>query len=294
MKKSTSIIALLISLSLIILLVQCDKAKDASPSTSASFTASVDGTSWAATTTTAFVTNGVMSISGTSTGNDVITITLIGATTGKYTLTQTPGHAVTYYNISSPGSSFITNSNSQGGGVVNVTEINLKDSTLTGDFSVNLYSATTGETKKVIENGKFTSIKFKNKLPIPNSKDYFSVKIDGASWTPASISGAKVAGNTANTFNIHLSGTDSSEKQTVFIKFPDFITPDTYPIKFDGTYSGVYSLSSSESLAGNSGKLIITKHDVLTKWIEGTFSFEASSGTKKASLTEGTFGVSYK
>lgn len=294
MKKSTSIIALLISVSLIILLVQCDKAKDASPSTSTStsFTASIDGTSWSAATTTitAFVANGLTSISGTGTGNDVITITLEGTTTGKYTLTQTSVHAVTLYNTSNPGgSSFITKSNSQGGGVVNITEINLKDSTLTGDFSVNLYSAATGATKKVIENGKFTSIKFKNKLPVPKLNDYFSMKIDGTSWTPASITGNAVFGN------IHLSGTDSSNR-TIFIKVPDSIQPGTYSIETAGTYSGVYSLSTTEHLAGNSGKIIITKHDVsvFPKRIEGTFSFEAASGTKKASLTEGTFGVSYK
>jgi hypothetical protein len=258
--------------------------------------AKIDGVQWVADKATgAARMNGLISIAGLSIDKKTIVMTLQDSGVHQYTLYYDGPLNVGAFQDSSLQdiSAFATNqgsSASESGGTVNITSIDEVNKKISGTFSFKT-KRMVDETYRNITEGSFTNLSYSTSLPPANSTDTFKVKIDGAAFTPAAISGISVMGN------IMLSGTDATGVKGVSLTFPSTITPGAYTLDFLGlTYIGQYNIDMNTFLVAQSGTLTILEHNTATKRIRGTFSFSASelTGTKTAELTEGSFSVTYQ
>ena len=122
--------------------------KNGGNNTTGDFRAKIDGVQWIAAdnTKSASILNGIINITGVSSDNKMITITLVAQTTGTYPVdVNAPGIAA--YNEITNGSvtaSYATNESSDpalSGGSVTITEIDQNQKTISGTFHFNGYDA---------------------------------------------------------------------------------------------------------------------------------------------------------
>ncbi|HEX4850898.1 MAG TPA: DUF6252 family protein, partial [Puia sp.] len=179
------------------------------------FRAKIDGTNWQATTTTegASIIAGVINVTGISTDNKMITMTVVGESVGTYPL---GGNNLSFgaYNELSNGTitnSYSTNQSadtSQGGGSITITQIDSINKTISGTFYFTGYDQT-DSLKKVITEGVFNKIPYTASLPPASSTDTFKVVIDGTPWTAPSIVKQTVAGQ------LYIAGSELNASKTV-------------------------------------------------------------------------------
>jgi len=131
--------------------------KDSSTSITAKMSASIDGASWSAATTSA--TDGTaFSISGVSASGTVITISIYdNLKVGTFTLSKYSFGVATYLENDF---GYTTNATSEAGGDLIITDVNSTVHTLTGTFSFDVVGLTNGE-KKSITNGVFSNVSYK-------------------------------------------------------------------------------------------------------------------------------------
>ena len=259
------------------------------------FRATIDGVNWVATDATinVLVLNGAINITGTSSDNKAITISLLAQDPGTYILDANSLGIATLDEAGSGGPvSFTTQSGdtSQAGGTVVITEIDNINKTITGTFSFKVYDPASGVTK-VIAEGVFDHLPFSNMLPPRNSTDTFSVKIAGTQFVASSIAATNVSGS------IFVQGASSDGSNFVGLLMPQNVQPGSYTLDFNGgQYIGQYSPDPSTILISQgNGTLTIIDNNTSTKRITGTFSFVASdvTQTQSVNLTEGYFSVGY-
>lgn len=265
----------------------------------ANFTAQIDGVHWQSATATeqATIVQGLINITGISTDNQEISMTLSGTGTGTYYLNQRSPSLATYANIDS---SFIyaytTNEapdTAQAGGQVTITEIDQANQTISGNFSFNVYRAVDG-TQKTITQGVFTRLSYSTSLPTTTNGDTLTATIDAKAWVGKSIQAAVNGGE------LTIVGSSADGTQSVGLLMPSNTTPGTYPL--DGTnpsFLGVYTVlvnSNTTGLVSVSGQVIVTSNNTTTSRITGTFTFSASDPTNPTQVhyvTTGYFSVYY-
>ena len=265
----------------------------------ANFTAQVDGVHWQSATSTeqATMIQGLTNITGISTDNLEISMTLAGTGTGTYYLDQRSPSLATYANIdSSFVYAFSTNSapdTAQAGGVVTITEIDQTGQTISGTFSFNAYRTIDG-TQKSITQGIFTKLPFTASLPTTTNGDTLTATIDAKPWVGKSIQAAVNAGE------LTIVGSSADGSQSVGLLMPANTTPGTYPL--DGTNPSslaVYTVlanANTTGLVSISGQVVVTQNNTTTSRITGTFSFTAADPTNPTSqhyVTTGVFSVYY-
>ena len=96
---------------------------------------------------------------------------------------------------------------------------------------------------------------------------------------------------------IAIIGTAAEGIPSVALYLPKDITAGTYDLGTPGfaDYGAQYNIDDMTFLGAENGQVTVTKHDKGVKIIEGAFFFEGTelTGNAKASLTEGSFMVSY-
>jgi len=264
---------------------------------SGDFRAKIDGVQWVAADNakSATLLSGVIYITGVSSDNKVITITLFGQTTGTYPLDQNSTGIAAYNEITNGivTSSFATNESSdpsKASGSVTITEIDATNKTITGTFYFNGYDANAG-TGKVITEGVFNKLPYGTTLPPAKITDTFKVKIGGVDFSASSIAAPIVSGQ------LFVQGAASDGSNFVGLYMPQNVSPGTYTLDFfGGTFIGEYSPDANTTLVSQgNGTLTILENNSTTKRIKGNFSFVASNvaQTQSAQLTEGYFSVGY-
>ncbi|MDW7691230.1 DUF6252 family protein [Flammeovirgaceae bacterium SG7u.111] len=233
----------------------------------------------------ATINNGFTNITGRTDDGQVITITLSDDNTGVYTLEQSSVH-VAAYTEQIGANAHTTNGSATAGGTVEITAIDKTEGWISGTFSFTLVRAIDNSTVSVT-NGTI------NKVLIGTASgggsNSFSLKVDGTDWTATSAIAYVALGT------LQISATSNDNNKTFSLSMPPTITPGTYDIESFGDYSAQYNIGTSVFLTADQGKLIISKHDIQNRTIEGTFNFEASEliGSNTASITEGSFSVNY-
>ena len=263
------------------------------------FTAQVDGVHWqsAITTEQATIAQGLINITGISTNNLEISMTLSGTGTGTYYLSQRSASLATYADIdSSFVYAFTTNEapdTAQAGGQVTVTEIDQANQTISGNFAFSAYRAVDG-TQKTITQGVFTKIPYTLGLSTTTNGDTLNASIDAKPWVGKSIQAAVNAGE------LTIVGSSADGSQSVGLLMPANTTPGTYPL--DGTdpsYLGVYTVlanATTTGLVSISGQVTITSNNTTTSRITGTFTFVAADPSNPSNVhyvTTGVFSVYY-
>ena len=264
-----------------------------------SFTAKIDGTPWVANRFAqgARISN-TLNISGLGLDKKFITISVKDSGVHQYTLAwdNTSGGAGGFMDSTlADVTAFTSNAGltpAEGGGTLNITSIDEVNKKMSGTFSFKA-KRSTDDTYRDITEGVFTNIPYISTLPPGNSTDTFNVKIDGAAFVPASVSGLGVA----ILSNIVVQGNDATGTKTVAVYFPNDLTPGVYEISGIGDlYYGQYNVNASTFLISSTGTLEILFHNPATRRIRGRFSFTASpltGGPPIAQLTEGYFAVTY-
>jgi hypothetical protein len=265
---------------------------------SGDFRAQINGVQWIAASATkgASLLSGLINITGISSDNKQLSITLTDTVIGVYTLNQTSSSYAAYAdNDSSDIYAFSSNQGSdttQAGGQVIITGIDPVNKTLTGTFSFKVFRDIDGH-QKTITNGVFYKLPYVSTLPAASTTDTMNCKIDGAPWVGQSISAQSVGGQLAITGS-HLDGT-----QTVGLIMPSNITAGPpYTLSVTSTnYIGLYSPTPTVALGSSSGTLTILSNNTTTQRIRGNFQFRASNPlggtTPPHDLLSGFFSVYY-
>jgi hypothetical protein len=133
--------------------------------------------------------------------------------------------------------------------------------------------------------------------PITTYTNSFSYKFNGVAQTVNSITAAKLV--TLDTV-LAIIGMSNSPNQSLLLTLDPNAAVGTFPLTFFGDYGIQHTnnttLLSMGSVDGGGGNVVITKHDMSSKIIEGTFSSPIQdnlSPTVTGSITEGVFKVKY-
>lgn len=261
--------------------------------------ATINGKPWVADKVTAAARmQGLISIIGVSTDRKTVTMTLTDSGVHRYILSDVTMNAAAHIDSTEAnGFAYTTNQGvypTQAGGEVNITAIDTAKKTISGTFAFKVFREMDGA-GKTITAGSFTNLAYSTTLPPSSVKDTFRVKIDGAAWTPASITGMAVP--LMN--QIAVNATTSNGSKTVGLVFPSAITPGSYTLDlFGATYIGLYNPDTdpNHSKGSVSGMLQILEHNTTTHRIRGNFNFrgeELLNSQNFANLTEGYFSVTY-
>lgn len=247
--------------------------------------AKVYGKEWNTLTCQALWLNKSISISGIASDGSSVVISLNDTIEKEYTIVNqtsldqstaayTPKDSVTYTTVY----------NSASGGVVSITNINKKDSTVSGTFNLTLHRANSN--KVTLTDGVFKNIPYKKEVSVVFDNT-FSSTIAGTAWSPTTIVGTKTMG-------IILINATSNGQKTMGISVPGSIVAGSYDFTSFGDYSLTYS-EGTNTYTANSGSLTVKSHNTTTKRIEGTFSTIVVNFVN-ASLTKtvtGSFAVTY-
>ncbi|MEO6686265.1 MAG: DUF6252 family protein [Dyadobacter sp.] len=128
--------------------------------------------------------------------------------------------------------------------------------------------------------------------PDPAATVGFKVKVDGANYTPDFAYALADFPGANGYYAIY--GLDSKTSDVIALALPNSAVEGTYPI--NEVNFGVITISKEDfsTINGGSGTVTITKKTATN--LAGTFSFVAydASGTKKRTLTEGSFNVNVR
>jgi hypothetical protein len=265
------------------------------------FTAVINGVPWAAAASQeqATLTQGMINITGVSTDNREISISIIGIGTGDYVLNaQTPSIAAYADLDSSELYAYSTSQSSDtamAGGTVTISSVDTVGKTVTGAFSFNVFRTVDGQ-HKGITSGVFNRIPYTTSLPAGNPTDTVTAAIDGGDWAAQSIQASALDGT------LTLVGALTDGSQSLALIFPDYSTPGTYPLTA-GTaipsYLAVYNEvinGSNTTEPGTSGSITVLTNNTSTMRMTGTFQFstnEMNAAGTLHSITNGYFSVYY-
>ncbi len=269
-------------------------------SVTGNFVAQIDGVHWAAAFNAqqATLIQGMINITGISSDNQEISMTIADSVAGTYTLNQQSASLAAYADIdSSDIYAFTTNQGTdttQAGGVVTISEIDPIGKTMTGTFSFKVYRDIDGR-QKTITAGVFNKLPYTTSLPSGSSGDTLKATIDGTAWTGKSIEASINAGE------LSIVGSSSDGSQSIGLLVPSTATAGTYPL--DGsnpTYIGVYTIvagGTASGLVSTAGSVTILENNTTSSRIRGSFVFTAKDPTGASSashaITSGVFSVYY-
>jgi hypothetical protein len=262
------------------------------------FRAEIDGVQWIATDSAegASFLGGMINISGISSDNRQLSITLNDTVTGVYVLNQSSASLAAYADLdSSDIYAFTTNQGtdtSEAGGMVDITAIDKIGKTLTGTFSFKAYRDIDGHQKNVTQ-GVFYQLSYTTSLPVASTADTMQVTIDGTPWAAQSIEAAAISSQTVITGST-LSGTPS-----VSLLLPVNVVPGPYTldVNTETNYIGIYNPMTTIALPSTEGTLTILENNPTTRRVRGNFQFRASDPTgmnpETDSLSNGYFSVQH-
>ena len=268
-------------------------------STNGTFMAAIDGGQWIAADTlkSATIIGGLINLTGISSDNKQLSITLNDSIPGVYTLNQNSTSIAAFVNNdSSDLYAYTTNQgtdSAQAGGTVTVIDIDRVNQTITGTFSFNVFRDI-DKKEKSITDGIFFKLPYSTSFPPANQGDTMYAVIEGQNWAAKSILGSSLS----NTLIINGSALNGAQAVTLMMPL-DVVPGGPYTLDYTGfTYYGLYSPVVTAGFASTSGNLTILENDPINKRVRGHFDFLASDPTNQSSqtyhLTAGYFSVQYQ
>jgi hypothetical protein len=241
----------------------------------------------------------LINITGVSTDNQEISISITGTGIGAYVLNaQTPSIAA-YANLDSSElyaySTSQSSDTAKAGGTVTISSIDTVDKTVTGAFSLNVFRTVDGQGKS-ITSGVFNRIPYTTSLPAGNPTDTVTAAIDGGDWAAQSIQASSLDGT------LTLVGALTDGSQSLALIFPNYSTPGTYPLTSSTaipSYLAVYNEvinGSNTAEPGTSGSITVLTNNTTTMRMTGTFQFSTNDpnvANSDHSITNGYFSVYY-
>jgi Family of unknown function (DUF6252) len=263
----------------------------------ANFVAQIDGTAWAASDSaqSASMLQGMINLTGISSDDQQLSITLDDTVIGVYILDQQSSSVAVYADLASSAPyAYSTNQGSdtsQAGGTVTVTSIDRVNKTISGVFSFKVYRDI-DQKQKTLTSGVFYNLPFAVSLPPSSQKDTLTANIDNASWTGQSISSTVISGQLA------ISGSALDGSEAITLLMPSNSTAGSYPLIFSGSayYMGIYNPTPSQSLVSTSGNLTILEINTATSRIRGNFQFlgtDVLGSGATSQISNGYFSVYY-
>jgi hypothetical protein len=266
-----------------------------------SFTAVINGVPWSAASSQeqATILRGLINITGVSTDNQEISISITDTVAGVYVLNaQTPSIAVY---VSADSSNLYAYSTSQSsdtskaGGIVTITAIDTLHKTVTGTFAFNVTRTYDNQVKN-ITSGVFNQIPYTTSLPAGSPADTVTAAIDGGDWAAESIQASTLDGT------LTLVGASADGSQSVALIFPDYASAGTYPLTSSSaipSYLAVYDVvanGSNTADPGTSGNITVLTNNTSTMRMTGTFQFSTDDPnvpSSEHSIVNGYFSVYY-
>jgi len=284
---------------------------------SGSFTVTIDGKPWVAIDSARSVSimNGAITISGLSSDDQNIVLSLAGTGAGTYSLGPASRSVAAWTDSFMYFQDFstIAGNASQAGGQVVVSQIDAANQTISGTFQMHLYSDSAGYTK-VFTNGVFNKLPYITSLPLAPATDTFTVLINGVPWTAPSITANIEEGE----FMVRGSTPDGRQWVNIGVPVPASVGPGVigyyFPVGFTmfGAYIGQYGNNDSVYLSAhytpapqvgsgayyfwlNSGFLEILQNNLSSHRLSANFQLQVTDSTGVASvlLTNGYFSINY-
>ncbi|AWI26683.1 DUF6252 family protein [Flavobacterium pallidum] len=256
------------------------------------FKADFDGTTFVATSTSAFISGDGITITGLKANGQGFAILLDGQTTGTYT-----DNAGIFYNLNANSEFGYSNANEnfETNGEVVITEINTTAHTISGTFHFtgiwSEFDANPAVPNKEFTNGTFT-VSYTSTNPNP-STDTFFAKIDGTEFAETQIDVAAVSGTGVPDY-ISIVGTKPND-DNLGLRVNEGLSPGTYNITGPLTDDvvGAHLLKDDVLYQATAGTVTITQ--MTATHVTGTFSVTMKNfeGTVTLQVTEGAFSVDY-
>lgn len=236
--------------------------------------ANIDNTFYSSNDTRGSVNgDGSLTIQG-FTQQETLTLQLSRLAVGDFRIGEETSNYAIFENF--VGDVYTTRPNGQG--IINISEVNETDKTITGTFNFNAFLPgidTIYVSKGVLYNVSYVS----GEISDPNNAGTFSANVDGNPFTPTTVT----ASNNDGTIFISATGVNSS----MLISVPSDVEPEIYQIPrtgFNAKYQGPNGPETTQS-----GNILIIEHNTTDKTIKGAFSF----GTNRSEITMGDFNVAY-
>lgn len=263
----------------------------------ADFTAQVNGSTWDAADSTQFaaIANGTITLIGTSSSGEQLTIVLNDTVVGTYLLNQQTASVATFGVVDS--ASLTNYSTSQGvdtaqaGGSVTVMSIDPVGKTISGIFSFKTYRQSDAS-ELLFTSGVFYRIPYGDSLPVPNTGDTLTATVNGTNWTGTGITAEALGGELAITGALP----DGSNAMTLLL--PVTSTPGSYSLADISLADcqGAWNPTPSPSFISTSGTLNVIQNDIPNSRISGNFVFTATNPIATGgpfNITNGYFSVYY-
>jgi len=284
-----------------LVLFSCRKEASIERPNSATFMADVDGKQWFAVDSlkSASMIGGFIYLTGISSDNRQLSITLNDTIPGVYVLDQR-STSVAFYGSIDSSSSYVYSTNqgkdtTQGGGTVTVTQIDPVKHTISGIFSFSVFRELDGKQQRLTD-GVFLKLPYATSA-VDNGDDTLQASIDGGKWSAVTIQAAAVSNQ------LIIKGSNITGTQNLGLNIPSTITPGLYELDFTGyTYYAAYSPAPNVVLASYlPSSLEIIENDAVNRRIKGRFSFNAvdptditGQNTTPRQVTNGYFNVAYQ
>lgn len=130
-----------------------------------------------------------------------------------------------------------------------------------------------------------------------NPTSSFYAEVDGVEFMETLLSASE--NPSANSITIVAS--ENASFPSIGLSFPSDVVPGSYTFTGSlGDYTALYNIGTGPNdmfyASAGTGSLVITTHDQVNQYVEGTFSFTAvpfGGGSTTYSITAGSFVVSY-
>jgi hypothetical protein len=266
--------------------LSCDKDDVPVDQTLGKITCKIDGSDFVSLFTEVSMYPNSFSITGIS-GLTNVTFTTNESTVGTYPLNSPAGNDATM--VLTTGGFSTSMANDPNSKLV-ITEINAKDSTITGSFSFTASSLTSTK-KTIVTEGKLNKVKFVKKAQVGNG---LSCKVDGSPFSVLFSESSYSFGK------LSFGGQTLFFEKSMSIVMDANVTPGTYDLISGTKYYARYNTEdgSLNGYTSTSGKLIISEHNKSAKFVRGTFSFIAKDPSKPndpaVTVTDGKLSFTYE
>lgn len=223
-------------------------------------------------------------------GNDTLSIAVSSPEVGVYPVDLfSPLSSTNYYvSVSETDTTYYTYLNAtEGGGVVQITESDSANQTISGEFTLIYYNPEDDTDFFFINEGEFSNISYTVPTFETGGEGSISATVDGTAVDFSTVFAFDLLGT------LSITGTASTGFPSINLGFPSDISAGTYDFGGFGGNSASYTANSSDSYVATAGTLEIISNSGTN--VTGSFSFTGlnTADSDEIEVTNGSFNVDY-
>lgn len=269
------------------------KTEDPEPSnTTPKMGLTIDGSAWSAQSFSATYRYGVIVVQGKSANGERIILRMkvvAGAETQMYQYAFDDDISTGTYIVKDDEAEFATNKFDAARpkpGTITYTKLDKTAKTISGSFNLAVRRSTDNSEKTIV--GTFENLVYDDKLVTVPTKT-MTASVDGTAWV---ANGSVKAVSSTVTKTIEITGT-ATNGSSIVLALPYKVLEGSHNIAMFGSKTAKFNPTSTTFLQGETGKIIVTSHDVDAKIIKGTFSFITDLSSPQKNITAGDFVATY-